>query len=134
MAPCESFVAVAPASVVARSEMRSRAVLRLLRGMLNGYVFQAMFFEMLLGKLKIETKMRHTVSQNDSFAAMESAGRLIRSLGNGELLKQCDMAALFKCSAQCFPRFESSRKNMSNRFAETEAHNEVSNGHDLALS
>jgi len=43
------------------------------------------------------------------------------------------MTALFKCSAQCFPRFESSRKNMSNRFAETEAHNEVSNGHDLAL-
>ncbi len=32
--------------------------------------------------------MKHGASQNDSFAAMESAGRLIRSLGNGELLKQ----------------------------------------------
>ena len=34
----------------------------------------------------------HASSHNDSFAAMESAGRLIRSLGNGELLKQyvCD--------------------------------------------
>jgi hypothetical protein len=32
--------------------------------------------------------MKQGASQNDSFAAMESAGRLIRSLGNGELLKQ----------------------------------------------
>jgi hypothetical protein len=32
--------------------------------------------------------MKNGASQNDSFAAMESAGRLIRSLGNGELLKQ----------------------------------------------
>ena len=35
------------------------------------------------------TNMKHGTSHNDSFAAMESAGRLIRSLGNGELLKQC---------------------------------------------
>ena len=89
-----------------------------------------MFVSDSLRILKIETTMRHTASQNDSFAAMESAGRLIRSLGNGELLKQCDLTALFKYHAQCFPRFESSRKNMSNRFAETEAHNEVSNGLD----
>jgi hypothetical protein len=35
-----------------------------------------------------KSKMKLGSAQNDSFAAMESAGRLIRSLGNGELLKQ----------------------------------------------
>ena len=70
--------------------------------------------------------MKHVASQNDSFAAMESAGRLIRSLGNGELLKQYALFCIHGMHlSHDLHRFESSHKKMSRRFTQHEEHNEV---------